>query len=260
MRKALLLFCLMITIAPMLVLPACSNSGSTTDRTPVIPKIKMWITLSNNPDDPHLTTLTSAQTAQAKLWAMGMSEESITFKVNLYQGDKLTGLASGIRTEGSNKAVSAGGLSMTSTPLQPGSYTLKAHTGSFGEVIGVLEILVTETVLSEQPDTAVFRKYFSELGIGKLPEGGKLPLDLQKNASVFAPGEKMFLYGSAIQDVTISSRYYNAETKETIDGGQFGQKAGGFASGGTLSLAPGKYEYKVYVEQTLVGVFPFEVR
>jgi len=64
----------------------------------------MWITLSNNPDVLPVTTLTSSQTAQAKLWAMGLSEESITFKVNLYQGDKLTGLASNLRTEGSNGA------------------------------------------------------------------------------------------------------------------------------------------------------------
>ncbi|MDD5501245.1 MAG: hypothetical protein PHH57_06140 [Candidatus Omnitrophica bacterium] len=237
---------------------ACSNASTSPTFSPENARVRMWITLSNNPDDPQVTTLTSAQTAQARLWAMGMSEESITFKVNLYQGDKLTGLASGIRTEGSNKAVSAGGLSLSSTPLQPGDYTLRAHTGSFGEVVGVLDIVVTETVLSEQPDTAAFRKYFTELGIGKLPEGGKLPLDLQKNASVFAPGEKLLLYGSAIQDVTISSRYYNIETREETDGGQFAQKAGGFASGGTLSLPPGKYECKVYVDQVLVGVFPFE--
>jgi len=239
---------------------ACSNTSGSSIFSPENAKIKIWITLSNNPDDPQVTTLSSAQTAQARLWAMGMSEESITFKVNIYQGDKLTGLASGIRTEGRNQAVSAGGLSVSSTPLQPGDYTLKAHTGSFGEVIGVLDIVVTETVLSEQPDTAAFRKYFSELGIGKLPEGGKLPLDLQKNASVFAPEEKLLLYGSAIQDVTISSRYYNLVTWEEVDGGQIAQKAGGFASGGTLSLPAGKYEYKVYVDQVLVGVFPFEVK
>ncbi len=239
---------------------ACSNASTSSTFSPENARIKMWITLSSNPDEPHLTTLTSAQTAQARLWAMGMSEESITFKVNLYQGDKPTGLASGIRIEGSNKAVSAGGLSMTSTPLQPGNYTLKAHTGGFGEVIGLLDIVVTETVLSEQPETTAFRKYFTELGIGKLPEGGKLPLDLQKNASIFAPGEKLLLYGSAIQDITISSLYYNLVTKEKVDGDQIAQKAGGFASGGPLSLPAGKYEYKVYIDQALVGVFPFEVR
>jgi hypothetical protein len=260
MRKKVVVLFLAIFILLAVGASACSNASTSPTFLPENAKIKIWITLSNNPDDSQVTTLTSAQTAQARLWAMGMSEESIIFKVNLYQGDKLTGLASGIRTEGSNKAVSAGGLSLTNTPLQPGSYTLKAHTGSFGEVIGMLDIIVTETILSEQPDTAAFRKYFSELGIGKLPAGGKLPLDLQKNASVFARDEKLFLYGSAIQDVTIISRYYNIETKEEIDGGQFAQKAGGFASGGPLSLAPGKYEYKVYVGDALVGVFPFEVR
>jgi hypothetical protein len=250
----------MVFVLLALITNACSNASNNSTFSPENAKVKMWITLGNNPDDPPVTILTSIQTAQARLWAMGMSEESINFKVNIYQGDKLTGLASGIRVEGNNKAVAAGGLSLSSTPLQPGNYSLKAHSGSFGDVVGVLNILVTETVLSEQPDMAAFRKYFTELGIGKLPEGGKLPLDLQKNASVFVPGETLLLYGSAIQDVTISSRYYNLETKQGVDGGQIAQKAGGFASGGTLSLPAGKYECKIYVDQALVGVFPFEVR
>jgi len=103
---------------------ACSNTSSSSTFSPENARVRMWLTLSNNPDDPQVTTLTSAQTAQARLWAMGLSEESITFKVNIYQGDKLTGLASGIRTENSNKAVSAGGLSLSATPLQPGDYAL----------------------------------------------------------------------------------------------------------------------------------------
>jgi len=222
----------------------------------------MWITLSNNPDDLPVTTLTSSQTAQAKLWAMGLSEESITFKVNLYQGDKLTGLASNLRTEGSNKAISAGPLSMTSTPLEPGNYTLKAHSGSFGEVVGILDIVVTQTTLSEQPDMATFQKYFTEMGLGRLPAGGKMPVDFQKNVSVFTQGESLMLYGSVIQEVHISARYFVIETKREIDsGGQKGTlKTGGFASGESPSLPPGKYEYKVYVDGVLVGVFPFDIR
>jgi hypothetical protein len=46
---------------------ACSNASTSPTFPPENAKIKMWITLSNNPDAPQVTTLTPAQTAQARL-------------------------------------------------------------------------------------------------------------------------------------------------------------------------------------------------
>jgi hypothetical protein len=43
--------------------------------------------------------------------------------------------------------------------------------------------------LSEQPDKATYQKYFSDTGLGKIPSGGQLPLDLQRNATVFTQGD-----------------------------------------------------------------------
>lgn len=121
--------------------------------------------------------------------------------------------------------------------------------------------------LSEQPDQATFRKYFSEMGLGKLPVGGQLPLDLQQNVNVFAPGDQICLYGTLIQEVQagqISAAIYDLGTKSFV-----GEKVGlpkplsrgGFAStSGPTNLPAGKYEYKVYVGDVLVAVFPFEIR
>ena len=87
-----------------------------------------------------------------------------------------------------------------------------------------------------------------------------MPLDFQKNISVFTQDGNIMLYGSAIRDVEISVKYYDIETGQETDGGEWTQKTGGFASGGTISLPSGKYEYKVYTGDVLVGVFPFELR
>lgn len=116
--------------------------------------------------------------------------------------------------------------------------------------------------LSEQPDKLTFQKYFSDMGLGRLPSGGKLPFDLQKNVTIFTAGDDMRLYGTVVQEVQISVRYYNVETGQVIKGSDAPHPypPGGFAGGETVTLPPGKYEYKVYVGDVLVAAFPFVVR
>ncbi len=72
----------------------------------------------------------------------------------------------------------------------------------------------------------------------------------------------MTLYGTVIQEVQISAKYYSVATKESADAPAppMPLKIGGFASSSAFNLSPGKYEFKVYVGNALVGVFPFEVR
>jgi len=121
---------------------------------------------------------------------------------------------------------------------------------------------LTPPALSEQPDKATFEKYFSEMGLGRLPTDGKLPFDIQKNVTVFSLGDNLYLYGTVTQEVQISARYYNVTTKEHVAAGAppVPLKPGGFASGEIVNLTSGKYEYKVYVGDTLVAIFTFEVR
>ncbi len=72
----------------------------------------------------------------------------------------------------------------------------------------------------------------------------------------------MRLYRTMIKEVLISINYHNVETGQMIEGvsapAQY--KLGGFAGGETVKLPSGEYEYKVYVGDVLVAVFPFEVR
>jgi hypothetical protein len=284
MKKWLSLLCLVVTAILILTLSSCGGGGGTTDNTPSTPaiaKVRMWLTLSNNPDAPYVTTMTQEQTAQASIWARGTTEENITFKLNLVYGNKLTTLATNVRIEGSNKAVAVGGLA---TPLEPGNYTFQAISGAFGGVIGSLQITVTTSLpstpsptpsgqpassapapsstLSEQPDKVTFQKYFSELGIGKMPaEVKNPPLDLQKNVNVFTAGDQICLYGTTIQECQIRTALYDVNAQKVINkGGLPKPMMGGFAGWEPVNLSTGEYEYKVYVGDALVGVFPFEVR
>jgi len=275
MKKWLLYSCLAVAVVLVLVFSACGGGGNTDggskSTAPTIAKVRIWLTLSNNPDDVHVTTLTPAQTVQASIWARGTTQESLTFKVNLTYGDKLTTLATNVHTEGSVQAVAVGGFA---TPLETGDYTFQAISGAFGSIIGSLEFTVTSATtasappattpvssLSEEPDQATFSKYFKDMGLGKLPPGGQLPLDLQQNVAIFSQGDLICLYGTVIQEVQISARNYNVATKQSVDAGAppAPLKLGGFGGSSTLNLSAGKYEYKVYVGDVLVAVFPFEV-
>ena len=275
MKKWLLYSCLVVAVVSVLVFSACSGGGNTDggskSTAPTIAKVRIWLTLSNNPDDVHVMTLTPAQTVQASIWARGTTQENITFKVNLIYGGKLTTLATNVHTEGSSQAVAVGGFA---NELEMGDYTFQAISGAFGSIIGSMTFTVATataestpsattpvSTLSEQPDQTTFSKYFKDMGLGKLPAGGKLPQDLQQNVTVFSSGDLISLYGTVIQEVQISARYYSMATKRSVDAGAppAPLKVGGFGGSSTLNLSAGKYEYKVYVGDVLVAVFPFEV-
>lgn len=277
MKKWLLFLFITIVASLVLGLSACSSGNSTSTgnspNAPAIAKVRIWVTLSNNPDAAPVTSLTSAQTVQASIWARGTTEKTITFKINMNYGDKFTTLVTDVRTEGSSKAVSVGALSTT---LEPGNYTFQAISGAFGEIVGSSpQITVTpdtsvstptattpDATLSEQPDTATFQKYFSAMGLGKCPADAKSPQDIERNVTTFTAGDYWTLYGTVIQEVRISAKYYDVATKQSGDvpAPPTPLQVGGFASSSTLTLPVGKYECKVYVGDVLVAVFPFEVR
>jgi hypothetical protein len=115
--------------------------------------------------------------------------------------------------------------------------------------------------LSEQPDKVTFQKYFSEMGLGKIPTDGKFPQDLQRNATVFTAGDQICLYGNIILECQTRDAVYDVLAKKVIqEGGLPKPMTGGFAGWEPLTIPVGTYEYKVYVTDILVAVFPFEVR
>lgn len=114
---------------------------------------------------------------------------------------------------------------------------------------------------SEQPDEATFIKYFSELGLGKVPSGAQFPTGFEKNATVFTSGDQIGLYGNTLIECSPRNIIYDTQAQKTVREGGFPKPMeGGFAGAEALDLPTGKYEYKVYVDDTLVAVFPFEVK
>jgi hypothetical protein len=118
--------------------------------------------------------------------------------------------------------------------------------------------------LSEQPDKATFAKYFSEMWIGRLPPGATSPADLERNVTVFAAGDNIYLSCSTlVPQVPMLAKYYNVATQQSVTsnvGIPAQPKTGNFGSWAKLELSTGKYELKIYVDNVLVAVFPFEVR
>jgi len=116
--------------------------------------------------------------------------------------------------------------------------------------------------ISEQPNEETFKEYFSDMGLGILPPEGKLPMDLQQNVDIFKRGEQICTYGTIIKEVLIQSAIYNPSAKKfAIEKGGYPKPLtqGGFAGCGPIDIAKGKYEYKIYVNDILVALFPFEI-
>lgn len=117
--------------------------------------------------------------------------------------------------------------------------------------------------ISELPDEETFKIYFTDMGLGNLPTGGQLPMDLKENVDVFNRGEQICLYGTIVKEVTVATAIYKPATKTfVIEKMSYPRSLteGGFAGCGTLDIPAGKYEYKAYVGDALVALFPFEVR
>ena len=83
---------------------------------------------------------------------------------------------------------------------------------------------------SEQPDKATFRKYFSEMGLGKMPAGATGPQDLQRNVTFFTAGDQICLYGNIIQECQLRDAIYDVGTKEDINEEKSITHAGDIAS------------------------------
>lgn len=125
----------------------------------------------------------------------------------------------------------------------------------------------TATNLSEQPDKAKYNEYFTGAYLAKLPAGAEFnPWKIIKT-NVFALDEQFCTsidMKKQISANTLSSAVYDVNTKQDVmpRGGTFPQAMGPGNSTGCQSLVQsvGKYEFKIYVNDDLVIILPFEVK
>ena len=132
--------------------------------------------------------------------------------------------------------------------------------------------------LSEQPDKAKYDEYFTDFYLGKLPRGKQFgpylggkqfdPDNMPIKTAVFIASEDEFcLVGILKKDIPFGSFYisiYDAGAKkDAITKTPFpkGLNAGDFGTADDpINFPTGKYEYKIYIDDALVIVVPFEVR
>ena len=121
--------------------------------------------------------------------------------------------------------------------------------------------------LSEQPDKAKYDEYFTEFYLGKLPLGTDAsPSNVPVETTVFTSEDQFCSVWTQKKDIPAGS--FSGAIYDTVAKKDFKPKtafpmaidAGGHMGSEPLEYPPGKYEYKIYIDDVLVIVIPFEVR
>ena len=130
---------------------------------------------------------------------------------------------------------------------------------------GVMEKGENET-LFERSNTEKFNEYLKEAYLAKLPAGSKFdPFSIIKTTT-FAAGEKFCQSLSMKKDIpanSFGSEVYNIDTGEVVQPkSTFPQalKQGGSVGCEDLGYSIGKYEMRLYIDDILVAILPFEVK
>ena len=122
--------------------------------------------------------------------------------------------------------------------------------------------------LSEQPNKAKYSEYLSDIYLGKMAIGKIIGTDgFPTRTNMFAAGTDLFCSMMTLKK-TISSgnvaiAIYDVVTKQdnqpkTVFPMEL--KAGGSGGCSNLTQSTGKYEYKLYIDDILAAVLPFEVK
>lgn len=120
--------------------------------------------------------------------------------------------------------------------------------------------------LSGQPDKQKFDEYFTEAAVAKLPVGVEFsPFNVEKT-SVINIGEQFCTTLSMKKQIpagSFATAVYDVNAKQDVQPkSSFPQSIGPGGSIGCENLAwsVGKYEYKIYIDDVLAVVSPFEVK
>jgi hypothetical protein len=136
---------------------------------------------------------------------------------------------------------------------------------SYNDCNGLLCVNSVCSEFSEKPDQAMFKEYFSVLRLGKVTEWLKEGPPKFQETNIFKLGEQICLDATVLKDVKPEGEIYNPYEEVVVVprmAGGPGLKKGGNIGCSSMpaELSAGKkYEYKVYIGNTLVAVLPFEV-
>ncbi|MBI4119356.1 MAG: hypothetical protein HY456_00730 [Parcubacteria group bacterium] len=145
---------------------------------------------------------------------------------------------------------------------------IKTETGSQPTAVNQAPATPAGASLSEQPNKAKYAEYLSDIYLGKMAIGKKIGADgFPTKTNVFTAGTDQFCtmmtlkktipsgeVAIAIYD-TVAKQDNQSKTVFPVE-----LKAGGSGGCGSLTQPAGKYEYKLYINDVLASVLPFEVK
>lgn len=122
------------------------------------------------------------------------------------------------------------------------------------------------TPLAEQPNQIKFDEYFTEIYLLKAPAGEKASPFNMVRTTVFTSKDQ-FCTGMSLKKTIPSGNYsvaiYDVNAKIDVQPKTvfpMELKQGDFGGCGNLNQVAGSYEQKIYVDDVLVAVLPFEVK
>jgi len=136
---------------------------------------------------------------------------------------------------------------------------------SYNDCDGFLCIDSVCSKFSEKPDQVIFKEYFARLRLGTVKEWPKEGPPLFQETNIFKLDDQICLDATVLKDVSPEGEIYNPYEEVVVVPRMSGGP--GFKKGGNIGctsmppeLSAGKkYEYKIYIGNTLVAVLPFEV-
>lgn len=122
--------------------------------------------------------------------------------------------------------------------------------------------------LSEQPNKAKYDEYLSDIYLGKMAIGKKIGTDgFPTKTNMFTAGTDLFCSMMTLKKTIFSGHIATAvydvvAKKDNQPKTSFPMelKSGGSGGCGDLTQTAGKYEYKLFIDDVLVAVLPFEVK
>ncbi|MFA4954431.1 MAG: hypothetical protein WC641_03915 [Patescibacteria group bacterium] len=122
---------------------------------------------------------------------------------------------------------------------------------------------------SEKADAKKLSEYFKSFALGKLAVGKKVlpPKSVPVKANVFTSKDQFCVMTEIKKDIPVgvlATATYSIETQQNVQEKSANPeliKAGGMTGCSNLEgLPPGRYEFKVYVNDVLAGLYPFVVK
>jgi hypothetical protein len=117
-------------------------------------------------------------------------------------------------------------------------------------------------VMDEQNKTLLDR-YFVSIGLGKMSSEGEQLQVVEQGVGVFAVGDRFCIVGVVKEEVNVTGMTFDLSVNK-FKGSKYSHTdplpKGGFAGYGLVEWPVGRYEFRIYVDGTLVASLPFKVR